>query len=46
MIALGGILTLDNLRKRRVMVVNWCCNKAGRYLEVATYAEGGRKGVI
>jgi hypothetical protein len=23
--ALGKILTLDNLRKRRVIVVEWCC---------------------
>ena len=23
--ALGKILTLDNLRKRRVIVVYWCC---------------------
>jgi hypothetical protein len=30
----------------KTLMVSGCGNKAGRYLEVTTYAEGSRKGII
>jgi len=33
--ALGNVLTLDNLRKRHVIVMNWCymCKKSGEFID-------------
>jgi len=35
MAALGKILTLDNMRKRNITVVNWCCmcKKSGESID-------------
>ena len=30
--ALGMILTIENLRKRQVIIINWCCISAGEYV--------------
>jgi hypothetical protein len=33
--ALGEILTLDNLRKRKVILVDWCsmCKRSGKFID-------------